>query len=127
MAKGATFRQAERQLGVPRTTLHRLAARHDLARRRSGLSPEKRRRLKQALVRCQSSHQVAAAAGVSRRTAWLHMVLGGLRRLQERSNTPIPCTPWRCPVGGELVNRTICIAHGTRKPPSVRKSPRRDK
>jgi DNA-binding NarL/FixJ family response regulator len=115
LARGGTFRQAESVLKSPRSTLSDLACRHNLPRRRRGLDPEKKTALKRRIARGGSSWAIAQDAKVSRRTAWLYQQLSAFRRMEERSRTPLPCAPWRCPVGGELLQLSICVVHGTRK------------
>jgi hypothetical protein len=124
LAHGGTFRSAEAELATPRSTLSRVAVQHKLPRRRRGLSPEKQRKVERLVARGVGGRKIQEKAKVSRSTAWRYQqlaVLDGFRDLIKRSNTPLPCKPWRCPVGGELVKLTICVAHGTRKPPRVQR------
>jgi hypothetical protein len=118
LARGATLRQAEAKLKTPKSTLGRLAQQHNLPRNPPpGLPPEKQAKVRRLVGKGAGIREIAEQAEVSLRTAWLYRQLTKFRSLMCRSQTPHPCRPWRCPVGGELLNVTICIAHGTRKPP----------
>lgn len=98
LARGATFREAAQELGRARSTLHDLARRHHLPRRRRGLTREQERRIA-ALARrgAQGIRRIAALAGVSRNAV--------ARRYHERLRKLIgdseyaECAPWRCPCG----------------------------
>lgn len=125
LACGATIRQAEAELGVPRSTLYDLATRHKLQRRRAGLSPEKQRDIKRRLAKGQSLYRIAREVPVSTRTAWRwREYFPRIRDLMERARTPLPCKPWRCPGGGELLKVSYCIAHHYHKPARTSKRPR---
>ncbi len=121
LARGATIRQAAASLARPKTTLHRLAQRHHLPRRRLGLPAATERRLKTtitALARrgVHSVRKIAREAGVSERAV--------ARRLIERfrklvgDNRYRKCTPWRCRCGLLLEIRE-CVACGQVKPARV--------
>jgi DNA-binding NarL/FixJ family response regulator len=124
LARGETLRQAEKKLRVPRSTLGRWAKSKNLPRRGRGLSPEKQREVKRRLARGQSLYQIAREVPVSTQTAWHHRQVQLFRELIRRSNTPLPCRPWRCPGGGELLNVSYCILHGRHRPPGTAKRPR---
>jgi hypothetical protein len=123
LAKGMSLRAAAAKLGRPKTTLGRLAQRQELRRGpATALSPETKARLKRCLARGWGGRRVAREVGVSRRTVWKYQQLAKFRTLINRSQTPLPCKPWRCPAGGELLCLSICIVHGERKPPSAPKT-----
>lgn len=123
-ARGGTFRQAADELAVPRSTLHRLADRYKIPRRRLGLSLARRRQVLRCVAAGEGGRQIARHANVSRRTAYRYQYRAILTRFKSLT-VPLPCKPWRCPGGGELLNVSICIVHGTRKPAGTSKTPRR--
>jgi transposase len=116
LAKNATFRAAADILSVSKSRLHRIAQRHKLPHRRPGLPPKRRQLVTRLVAKGYSGPRIAREAGVGRKTAWRYQTIARFRSLINQANTPQPCKPWRCPAGGELLNVTICIAHGTRKP-----------
>lgn len=115
------MRAAEKLLNRHPSTLCRLAKRANLRRRRAGLPPGKKKKLLRLLSQGVKPYQAALQTPVSTRTAWAYSHLENLRTLTRRANKPLPCRPWRCPIDGALINLTICIVHGTRKPPRAAK------
>jgi hypothetical protein len=120
LARGVTICKAAEELGEPKSTLHDLAQRHKLPRRRRGLSPEKKAEVKRLVSAGLGGRRIEQRAGVGRKTAWRYQQLAKFRSLAKRADTPLPCKPWRCPEGGEKLNVTICIVHGCRKPATTR-------
>ena len=115
LAHGATFRQASAELKRPHRTLYDWAERHKLPHRQRGLPRRKQRAVQRAIARGGSIYQIARETGVSTWTAWRYANLLPLKRLKGLTQ-PLPCKPWRCPKCGALLNLSVCVADGSRKP-----------
>ena len=128
LARGATIRQAEAKLRVPRSTLERWAQQAQLPRRRrsaSRLSPDKQREVRRRIRRGESAYRIAREVPVSTRTAWKwREYFPLLRGAIERSKTPLPCAKWWCTGCGHWIELTICVFCQRHKPPGQGKRPR---
>jgi hypothetical protein len=117
LARGATLREAAGsidQLGGSPWRAHRLAAKHDLPRRRRRISREKERAIASELAAARLTlRQIAQLAQVSPKTVWL-------RKIARDGPGPRPCRAWRCPTCGGLVVLTVCILDGTPRPEAPR-------
>lgn len=114
----ATLHEAARDLQVPKSTLHDMAVRHNIPRRRRAMSTVKNRKLEQALAEGKYTlSKISRLLKLSKSTvsvrcrAKLERELAGegesvLRPRQVKQ-------PWRCPVHG-LISTDICIACAAR-------------
>lgn len=122
LARGATLRQAAGsidELGGSPWRAHRLAAKHDLPRRRRRISREKERAIGEELAAARLTlRQIAALVQVSPKTVWL-------RKIARDGPGPRPCRAWRCPTCGGLVVLTVCILDGTPRPEQARSAKRK--
>ena len=109
LARGTSFRAVARELGVSKSTAHRLAVRARLPRRQRGLARDAEQVITAGLRRGDTIYQIAREAGVSTRTVYLRK----LRRLIKLAAGPLPCKEWRCPKCGLKLNINRCLGDGT--------------
>lgn len=113
LAAGATFSEAARRLGVPRSTLYSIAARHNLPRRRRGLSPHAARIVRRELQRGHNSvDEIARVAGCHRSTVYRH---AGPIRCDGRAPKAVR-EKWRCPSCRALIKIDRCLLCKIPKP-----------
>lgn len=101
LARGATLQEASTKLQRPRSTLHRLAARHDLPRRRRSLHPAVTRQVDRDIAAEKSERWIVAMRGVGKGTVWRRKEARRKRLGQAKT-----VKPYRCP---GPCGRLVCL------------------